>query len=162
MKLVTQRLSLDQPYVRESIPKRALVIFDTRFGNTEKIARAFDSGLKQVGVETSCLKTSDVDLASLKEFGLIAIGAPTEWLTASKPMKAFLVNLKKAEMNGRFGFAFDTRLGRALSGSAGKLIEKELQRDGVRLLRPHESAIVFGKNSSMDKHLINYGDGYQW
>ena len=121
---------------------RACVVFDTRYGNTEKIARAFGAGLGGAGVQTACLNTTDVTPESLGQYDLICIGAPTEWHTSSKPMKEFLRSLKGADLAGKYAFAFDTKLRQPLSGSAAKFIEKELKRLGFEILAPRESATV--------------------
>jgi flavodoxin len=118
---------------------RACVIFDSRFGNTEKIARSIESGIKEVGVQTECLSSGDVKVDSLKEYDLICVGAPTEAFSASKQMKGFLGKLKGADLAGKLGFAFDTKLDWRLSGSAAKFIEKELRNLGLRILAPRES-----------------------
>jgi len=124
---------------------RACVIFDTRYGNTEKIARSFEMGLKQAGIQTVCVNARDVTVDSLKEYDLICLGAPTEWVTASKPMKDFLGKLKGTALSGKYGFAFDTRLGRPLSASAAKFIEKEMKNLRLQIIAARESAVVFGE-----------------
>ena len=121
---------------------RACVIFDTRYGNTEKIAKSFETGLKEAGIQTVCVNAKDVVVDSLKQCDLICGGAPTEWLTASKPMKEFLGKLKSVDLYGKYGFAFDTKLDAPLSGSAAKFIEKELKNLGLQVIAPRESAIV--------------------
>jgi len=123
---------------------RACVIFDTRYGNTEKIAKSFETGLKEAGIQTGCVNVKDVAVDSLKQYDLICLGAPTEWLTASKSIKEFLGKLKSVDLSGKYGFAFDTKLGAPLSGSAAKFIEKELKSMGFQIIAPRESAIVFG------------------
>jgi len=122
---------------------RACVIFDTRYGNTEKIARSFETGLREAGVQTVCLNARDVAVDSLKEYDLICVGAPTEGFTASKPMKEFLGKLKSIDLSGKYGFAFDTKLDWRFSGSAAKFIEKELNNLGLQIIAPRESATVF-------------------
>jgi len=122
---------------------KACVIFDTRYGNTEKIARSFETGLKEAGVQTVCVNARDVVVDSLKQYDLICVGAPTEGFTASKPMKELLANLKSNDLSGKYGFAFDTKLDWRLSGSAAKFIEKELNNLGLQVIAPRESAIVF-------------------
>ena len=123
---------------------RTCVIFDTRYGNTEKIAKSFETGLKEAGVQTVCVNAKDVAVDSLKQYDLICVGAPTEWLTASKPMKEFLGKLKSTDLSGKHGFAFDTKFDAPLSGSAAKFIEKELKNLGLQIIAPRESAIVLG------------------
>jgi len=121
---------------------RACVIFDTRYGNTEKIAKSFETGLKEAGVQTVCVNSKDVVVDSLKQYDLICVGAPTEAFSASKPMKDFFGKLKSTDLSGKFGFAFDTKLDWRLSGSAAKFIEKELRNLGLQMITPRESAIV--------------------
>jgi|SRR5579875_714615 len=122
--------------------KRAIVIFDSRYGNTEKIARSLESGLNQAGVETVCINSKQVNLESLKEYNLIAIGAPTEKITASESIKEFLAKLVGIDFRGKVGFAFDTKLPYPLSGSAAKFIEKKLKNLGLDIILDRTSAIV--------------------
>ena len=63
--------------------------------------------------------------------------------TASKSMKDFLLKLEEVQgLKGRFGFAFDTRFGSRLAGSAAKFIEKKLETIGLNIIKPRQSAIV--------------------
>jgi len=122
---------------------RACVIFDTRYGNTEKIAKSFETGLKEAGIQTVCVNAKDVAVDSLKQCDLICVGAPTEAFTASKPMKEFLGKLKSIDLSGKYGFAFDTKASPGIFGSAAKFIEKELRNLGLHIIAPRASAIVF-------------------
>jgi flavodoxin len=144
--------------VEKAGTRRAIVIFTSRYGNTEKIARSFEKGLKEAGIETVCVDAIDAPVDSLTQYDLICLGAPTEWHSTSKPMKAFLENLKKADLNGKFGFAFDTRFEAPLSGSAAKGIEKELERCGLEMIAPRESALMLGRQKS-EKGNVKLKDG---
>ena len=63
--------------------------------------------------------------------------------TASKPMKDFLMKLEGVQgLPGKFGFAFDTRFGNQLAGSAAKFIERKLETIGLNIIKPRQSAIV--------------------
>jgi flavodoxin len=137
---------------------RACVIFDTRYGNTEKIAKSFEAGLEEAGVQTVCVNARDVAVDSLKQYGLICVGAPTEWLTASKPMKEFLGKLKSTDLSGKYGFAFDTKFDAPLSGTAAKFIEKELKNLGLQIVAPRESAIVFGVKGKGGGAMLKEGE----
>ena len=123
---------------------RACVIFDTRYGNTEKIAKSFETGLKEAGIQTVCVNAKDVAVDSLMQYDLICAGAPTEAFAASKAMKEFLGKLKSIDLSGKCGFAFDTKLDSRFSGSAAKFIEKELSNKGLQIIAPRESALIFG------------------
>jgi len=122
---------------------RACVIFDTRYGNTEKIARSLELGLREADIETVCVNARDAPFGSLRQYDLICLGAPTEGFTASKQMKEFLGKLKSIDLSGKYGFAFDTKLDSRFFGSAAKFIEKDLDDLGLRIIAPRESAMVF-------------------
>jgi flavodoxin len=135
---------MNQVTADKSGSNSGIVIFDSRYGNTEKIARSFETGLKQAGIDTICINAKELRLESLNQFDLIAIGAPTEKITASKSIKEFLEKLKDSntDFSGKFGFAFDTRFPLLLSGSAAKFIENKLKHLGLEIITPHSSAIV--------------------
>lgn len=138
---------------------RACIVFDTRYGNTEKVARSLEIGLKKAGIETSCLNAREVvDVNSLKENDLLCLGAPTEWITASKKMKDFLERLRGVDFSGVHGFAFETKLARPLSGSAAKFIEKEMNKIGLQRIASYESAIVFATGSDMSSMRLSDGE----
>ncbi len=122
--------------------KSAVVLFSTRFGTTENVARALCQGLGEAGMQTTCLSTNDAPLESLKGYDLICVGGPTEAFGASNPMKEFLKSMSGVELSGKVGFAFDTRLDSTFSGGAAKYIEHALDSSGVRLAAPRTSAIV--------------------
>lgn len=123
---------------------RAIVLYDTMFGNTEKIANRIAKGLQEAGVDaqSAAIKTVSTDRPS--NYDLFVVGAPTQYFTASKPMKEFLDKLEKHDLKGKAAFAFDTKLGSRLSGSTAKFIEKKLEGFGLEILKPRSSAIVVG------------------
>lgn len=124
---------------------KAIIVYGSRFGSTEKIAKSLEVGLKAAtDIETvTCTTMNDIRSAdSLKEYDIICIGAPTENTTAPKSTKEFLERLKNTDLSGKYGFAFDTKLDSRFSGSAAKHIEKELLNLRLRIISPRESAIV--------------------
>lgn len=130
---------------------KAIILYGSRFGNTEKIAKALEIGLKATdGIQdVVCTNTNDIPSAdSLKEYDILCIGAPTENTTAPKSIKEFLAKLKDIDLSSKYGFAFDTKLDSRFSGGAAKYIEKELMNQGFRIIAPRESAIV----SSIKEH----------
>ena len=123
--------------------EHGVVIYDSKFGNTEKIARSLAGGLQMAGLDVTCVNTNDVQAESLKDYDFIAVGAPTQMFTASRPMKDFLLKLAGVQsLKGKYGFAFDTKFASPLSGSASKYIEKRLKDLGMKIVRPRQSAIV--------------------
>ena len=127
---------------------KAIVLFDTLFGNTERIAQCIVTGLRKTGVEADCANIREANVDELSKFDLVALGAPTQYFTASRPMKEFLDRLKRLNLEGKYGFAFDTRLNSFMAGSAAKHIEKKLKTYGLEILKSHNSAIVVGRQSN--------------
>jgi len=122
--------------------KKAVVIFDTRYGNTENVAKALAKGIHRSAVEVACFNIDDVQIGALVEYGFLAIGGPTHYQTASKRMKDFLGRLEQVNLRGKYGFAFDTRVDSFWAGSAAKFIEKKLKTLGLHIVRPRSSAMV--------------------
>jgi flavodoxin len=120
----------------------ACVVFDTLYGNTEKIARAIEAGLKEAGVQTVCVDVKDVSTGELNQYDLLCIGGPTQYRTASKAMQDFIESLASVDLAGKYAFAFDTRRDSFLAGSAAKYIEEGLRKRRMKIIKQKMSAII--------------------
>jgi len=129
----------------------AIVVYDTMFGNTEKIARALAEGMEKQGVHVDCLKVDRVNISRLGEYDLLAIGGPTHAFGLSKSMKDFLQKLEKVNLGGKRAFAFDTKMKSRFAGSAGKRIEEKLKKLGMDIVKSHVSAIVKGREGPVEE-----------
>jgi len=137
--------------------RKGIVVYDSNFGNTEKIARALALGLGEKGAEIDCLKVDQVDVERLAEYDFIAVGGPTHVISASKPMKEFLERLKTVDLRGLKGFSFDTRnesrmnsrMWLMFENSAARVIEGALRKMKVDIVRPRRSAIVEGREGPL-------------
>jgi flavodoxin len=134
--------------------KRTVVIYDTKFGNTEKVAGALRCGLETDGVKVDCVKVDEVDVDKLVEYDFIAIGGPTHMAGMSKLMKAFLEELKTIDISGKKGFCFDTRVHSHLNrfdlNSAAKRIEKKMKKMKVKMIKPRKSVLVEGREGPLE------------
>jgi len=135
--------------------KKAIVIYDTRFGNTEKIAKSLSKGLNAQGIEVNCIKVDEVDVDELPGYDFLAIGGPTHMASMSEPMKEFLEKLKTVDISGKKGFCFDTRnqsrFNRFDINSAAKRIEKKMKKLKVKMIKPRGSAIVEGREGPLEE-----------
>ena len=128
---------------------KGIVLFDTLFGNTERVASRLAAGLQETGIDAEYLNIKGVAPDRLIGYDLIVLGAPTQYHSASKPMKDFLEQLKTVNLRGKYGSAFDTKFGYPLSGSAAKFIEKKLKDLGLEIIHPRSSAIVIGQKAAV-------------
>ena len=127
---------------------KAIVVYDSRYGNTEKISMDLANGLRQNGIEVTCARTTETKPEELRNFDLVAIGGPTEWHSASSKTKEFLAKLKQVDLKGKFGFAFDTKLDSWWAGDASDSIENVLESCGAQMIMSNASAFV---NSPKEK-----------
>jgi hypothetical protein len=141
---------------------RALVVFESMFGNTQVIANAIAEGLSgPIQVETV-----EVGLAATRigdDVGLLVVGGPTHAFGMSRPgtrqdaarqtsaglvstgigLREWLDGLQRSA--GVAVAAFDTRISKPrLPGSAARAAEKHLRRLGFRVVAPAASFYVEG------------------
>ena len=130
---------------------RAALIFDTLTGNTEIIANALARGLRKQGLLVDCFNLNEIkDPKSLEGYDALLVGAPTHFLTAPRHVKQFLKSLRDANLEGKRGFAFDTRFDSNFSGSAGNYIEKELRRAGLKMIMHEHSAYIARRTNALE------------
>jgi flavorubredoxin len=134
--------------------KKALVAYDSLYGNTERIAKALAQGLESEGVDVSVAKVGMVDFDELAKVDLLCVGAPIHAWNASKPVKDFLERLKTEKgsaLHGKKGFSFDTKVKSRLAGSAADKIEGKLKEIGLTIIRKSESAVVNGREGPLEE-----------
>ena len=121
---------------------KALVVYDSQYGNTERIAQAIGEA-----IGSQVVRVGDVSPAELKEFDLLIVGSPTHGGWYTQEVKGLLEALPLPE-----GFkvaAFDTRTmsiwNRLLPfGYAAPRIARNLEGNGGNLLAPPEGFVVLG------------------
>lgn len=95
---------------------KILVIYDSRTGNTEKMAFAIAEGAKQVeGVEVTVKKAEQTSLDDLLDADGIIIGSPTYYGQMSAKIKALIDESVKihGRLEGKVGAAFTSSGGTA-------------------------------------------------
>jgi len=142
---------------------RALVVFESMFGNTQRVAEALAEGLAaHMSVEVAEVGAGPRDVSAVD---LLVVGAPTQAMSLSRPKTR-----ESAEKQAPDGLvstgrglrewlavvvgasphiaatAFDTRFDkpRWITGSAARAAEKRLGRLGFRVAQPAKSFLVTG------------------
>jgi len=132
---------------------KALVVYDSFFGNTEHVARAIAA---ELGAEpdVALRRAGDVDASSLDGLDLLVVGSPTRAFSPSPAVKALLKQIPPRELQGVKVAAFDTRIavedtGSAilsfmikLFGYAAKPILKRLAGKGGQAIEPAKGFFV--------------------
>lgn len=93
---------------------KALVIYDSQFGNTEKIAQAIAKAMG-TGAETRLLHAASATPQDLTGYDLLVVGSPTQRFHATEQLAGLLKDLSLRKVRAA---AFDTRFDRAEVDSA--------------------------------------------
>jgi flavodoxin len=86
---------------------KILIVYDSYFGNTEKIAHIIG---KALGVEVPVSRPEDVKMDSLSELDLLVVGAPTRAFKPSDGIRVFLKNIPSGTLTSVKVASFDTRV----------------------------------------------------
>ena len=128
-----------------------LVVYESDYGNTERLARAIAEALHEQG-EARVAPVGGVSGLSDGEIDLLVVGAPTQLHGLTDGMREMLESLPKGALRGMRALAFDTRYRgpRLVRGSAAKEIAGLLRHLGCRLLAPPESFFVKGEEGPLE------------
>ncbi len=116
---------------------KALVVYDTKYGNTEKVAAAIAEVLT-----SDALHVDDISTVDLFDYGLLIIGSPTHGGFPSEGIHAMLKELP--DLQSINVAAFDTRTRTTVFGYAAPKIGRGLNRKGASLVAPPEGFLVVG------------------
>jgi flavodoxin I len=128
---------------------KALVIYDSLYGNTEKVAKAMAEAL---GKEAKAVRVGQVKPADIKDYAYIIIGSPTQGGRPTKATQAFLETLKEDDLTGKRFAAFDTRFkGIAkIFGYAAPRIEKSLKQKRANCTAQPQGYFVKGTKGPVE------------
>jgi len=123
----------------------SLVVYDSKFGNTKKVAEAIADGLRSQG-PVRLVGLDKVPPQKLGVVDLLFVGGPTQAHSMSARVRQFVDALQARPARGMVAATFDTRLRMpaVVSGSAAQTIARKLRRRGVRIFAPPESFFVRG------------------
>ena len=132
---------------------KALVVYDSVYGNTEKIAMALAKGLGDSGVDANTVRADVVKFDELSTYDLLIVGGPVHTWNVTKSIKKFLERLKTVKgLRGKKAFAYDTKLSRSsLAGSVGGKIEDTFKGLGLTIVKPHATAVVKSREGPLEE-----------
>jgi len=122
---------------------KTIVIYDSYFGNTEKLAEDMALVLREYG-DVKLLHADNVDPTILEEADLLLVGGPTQAHGLSPALKHLFENTPRIQDKVVWALAFDTRYDkpRWLTGSAAVSITHMLEKIGCRMLAEPESFFI--------------------
>lgn len=140
---------------------RVLVCYESKYGNTERVAETIAAELRQVGgneVMLSPMKRVDPD--ALRGFDTILIGGPTHFGGPTRRVTKFIEVLARTNLSGKQVAVFDTYLGEDFEKSVKKMEEQiRTTAPNLRILAPGLSIRVADmKGPIVDGELLKCKD----
>ncbi len=137
---------------------RALIVFDSVYNNTEKIARAIGAALPPEAVKVvkaDAFKRSDLD-----DINLLIVGSPTQGGRATQNLQNMIDSIPANGLRNVFITAFDTRMTGEKNGfgirmlvkvfgwAAGRIAETLKSKGGSLIVLP-EGFVVEGREGPL-------------
>ena len=128
---------------------KSLVVYDTRYGNTEQVANAIAEPLGRVG-EVVVTKAAEADADDVGAADLVVVGSPTHAWDMTPETKGLFERISWARYHGKVAAVFDTKLvQRTAEGAAGK-IDRALGGAGLRVVAKPQSFFVAGPEGPVE------------
>ncbi len=96
---------------------KAMILYESFFGNTEQVAQAMGVALGATA-DVTAHRIADVDATALPALDLLVVGSATRAFRPSPDTSAFLARLPGRALGGVTVAAFDTRIAPEDTGSA--------------------------------------------
>jgi flavodoxin len=127
---------------------KALVVFDSTWGNTEKIAHAIASG---IGAGARACRVGEVDAKGYEDADLLVLGSPILGGRPSAAMQGFIDGISRDTAKKLIVATFDTRLlmrFAKLFGYAAARMADQLKEKGYEL-KSTEGFFVRGRSGPL-------------
>lgn len=136
---------------------KAFIIYDSVYGNTEKIAKAIGDDLTG---DVKVVRVDDVSASEVQTGDLLIVGSPVHGGRATPAIDAFLKQLPPHSLEGKQVAAFDTRFEAEEQGMglrilmsviryAADRIARDLAKKGGRLVAEPAGFIVENKEGPL-------------
>lgn len=139
----------------------ALVIYDSTFGNTAKIAQVIAGTIRLRG-SVRLVAVGQVGILELEGIDLLVIGCPTQRHNATPAVRTMIESVPRGALRGVSVAAFDTRyrMPRWKSGSAARKLVRRLGRLGGSIIVPAGSFFVAGREGPLEEGEIERAEAW--
>lgn len=130
----------------------SLIVCDSQYGNTEKLANAVLEVLKTAGA-AQLQRAATARVSDLKGVDLLILASATVQWNALPAMQAFIAKLSKDDLKHKKVATFDTIVHgpKFITQSAAEKMGRVLQGLGVELVVPYQNFHVAGREGPLDK-----------
>jgi flavodoxin I len=141
---------------------KVLIVYDSVYGNTERIAKAIAEAVGSSG-EVRALRADETNPSELASGDLLIVGSPTHGGRPTSPVQDFLNKITQQSLQGISVAAFDTRsqtkLARVFGNAAGRIARNLKTKGGVLIASP-EGFIVEGTRGPLKEGELERAAGW--
>lgn len=141
---------------------KVLIVYDSVYGNTEKIARAVAEAITQFG-EVKILRVREANPSELGSIDLLIVGSPTQGGKPTPAIQEFLGKIPANALKNISVASFDTRVKMfvaKLFGYAAGRIADSLKGKGGHLAAQPEGFIVKGNEGPLKEGELERAEGW--
>ncbi len=141
---------------------KALIVYDSVYGNTEKIARAIAEAITPSG-EVKVLRAGEANPSELASIDLLIVGSPTHGGRPTPAIQGLLNKVPERSLQGINVAAFDTRTPTklvAVFGYAAGRLARNLKRKGGALIASPEGFFVTGTKGPLKEGELERAAGW--
>lgn len=81
---------------------RVLVVFESKYGNTKKVAETIIEGMREVeGIETVLTERKEVDFNTIVDYDVILVGTPNHMGRPTREIRKYIDKLGKLNLEGK-------------------------------------------------------------
>jgi menaquinone-dependent protoporphyrinogen IX oxidase len=142
---------------------KGIVVYDTSYGNTRKIAETITETLKESGIDIDLFHVKEAKKLNAKDYNFLVLGSPTKFGTMSFAIRFFLGKVKSEEWMNKPFAAFDTENPENMEKkewSAAEKIAERLRDKKMNQLLPVLKAAVLGQKGPLQEGEIERTKGY--
>lgn len=140
---------------------RAVVCYESKYGNTERLAQAIGEAMRRLGgMDVTVTPLRRIDAAELGRYDLILVGGPTHFGGPTRRVTRFIEAMARGNLAGKGVAVFDTYLGEDFEKSVNRMEEQiRATLPGMHIVAPGLSIRVADmKGPIVDGELLKCED----
>ncbi|MGQ9545720.1 MAG: flavodoxin family protein [Dehalococcoidia bacterium] len=141
---------------------KALIVYDSVYGNTEKIAKAIAEAIAPSN-EVKVLRADEANPSELAAVNLLIVGSPTHGGRPTPAVQNFLNKVPDLSLKGVNVAAFDTRISKKIArvfGYASGRIASHLKKKGGTLIASPMGFLVTGGEGPLKEGELERAAGW--
>jgi flavodoxin len=129
----------------------ALVVYFSKFGNTQMVAESIEKAFESVG-SVRLLSSDQLEASDLEDSDLVVMGCPTHKMNLPKAVRPVFERLPKRVLRGKNVAAFDTsyKMSPMMARfTAAKKLAQKLRKLGGKRIVPPETFFVIAREGPL-------------